>query len=250
MKCTICRECWLGMVADDGVTECRSNCPKCDLRLLRWMRSKTKEHKTYETAINADLWEEIQAQYYPYNVDGNRFTGECSDSKRVFAPNGEVRMEYEKMRSKERERFLEQKNLEEKENVDLLQAIKDPEIRSELNKQMEIEQRLKEERESLELAQRLQAEENNYSPSKLPIQKLHTRDEQVERDLEYALELSKSEKLNDKFKKRPNTLYLSSTSKKRKLVSPKHHTKKAKYEEVVDIRKYFEQSQSRGEYIK
>merc|ERR1711990_501316 len=45
MKCTMCRVCWVRMVADDGVTECRSNCPKCNLRLLSWMRSKTKKKK-------------------------------------------------------------------------------------------------------------------------------------------------------------------------------------------------------------
>lgn len=171
MRCTMCRTCFIRMVSDES-SECRSCCPLCNLRLLNWMRRLTRDQTDYKSAIETDLWTQIQEQFQPYNPNGklaNDYGSE--DIKRQISSKGEVAEEYRHLVEQKRNQFLEEKSQEEKENLELLNSIEDPELQEEIRKQLEAERRLVElkirkdrELEDEKIAMQLQEEERKSRP--------------------------------------------------------------------------------------
>ena len=171
MRCTMCRTCFIRMVSDES-SECRSCCPLCNLRLLNWMRRLTRDQTDYKSAIETDLWTQIQEQFQPYNPNGklaNDYGSE--DVKRQISSKGEVAEEYRHLVEQKRNQFLEEKSQEEKENLELLNSIEDPELQEEIRKQLEAERRLVElkirkdrELEDEKIAMQLQEEERKSRP--------------------------------------------------------------------------------------
>merc|ERR1711990_171298 len=147
MRCTMCRTCFIRIVSDES-SECRSCCPLCNLRLLNWMRRLTRDQTDYKSAIETDLWTQIQ-----------------------ISSKGEVAEEYRHLVEQKRNQFLEEKSQEEKENLELLNSIEDPELQEEIRKQLEAERRLMElkirkdrELEDEKIAMKLQEEERKSQP--------------------------------------------------------------------------------------
>ena len=171
MRCTMCRTCFIRMVSDES-SECRSCCPLCNLRLLNWMRRLTRDQTDYKSAIETDLWTQIQEQFQPYNPNGklaNDYGSE--DVNRQISSKGEVAEEYRHLVEQKRNQFLEEKSQEEKENLELLNSIEDPELQEEIRKQLEAERRLVElkirkdrELEDEKIAMQLQEEERKSRP--------------------------------------------------------------------------------------
>ena len=171
MRCTMCRTCFIRMVSDES-SECRSCCPLCNLRLLNWMRRLTRDQTDYKSAIETALWTQIQEQFQPYNPNGklaNDYGSE--DIKRQISSKGEVAEEYRHLVEQKRNQFLEEKSQEEKENLELLNSIEDPELQEEIRKQLEAERRLVElkirkdrELEDEKIAMQLQEEERKSRP--------------------------------------------------------------------------------------
>merc|ERR1711911_186136 len=132
------------MVSDES-SECRSCYPLCNLRLLNWMRRLTRDQTDYKSAIETDLWTQIQEQFQPYNPNGKLANDYGSEEiKRQISSKGEVAEEYRHLVEQKRNQFLEEKSQEEKENLELLNSIEDPELQEEIRKQLEAERRLME----------------------------------------------------------------------------------------------------------
>ena len=173
MRCTMCRTCFLRMVSDES-SECRSCCPLCNLRLLNWMRRLTRDQTDYRSAIETDLWTQIQEQFQPYNPNGKIANDYGSEEvKRQISSKGEVAEEYRHLVEQRRNQFLEEKSQEEKENLELLNSIEDPELQEEIRKQMEaerclVELKIRKEREleDEKLALQLQEEEKQRDRSR------------------------------------------------------------------------------------
>ena len=171
MRCTMCRTCFIRMVSDES-SECRSCCPLCNLRLLNWMRRLTRDQTDYKSAIETDLWTQIQEQFQPYNPNGKLANDYGSEEiKRQISSKGEVAKEYRHLVEQKRNQFLEEKSQEEKENLELLNSIEDPELQEEIRKQLEAERRLMElkirkdrELEDEKIAMKLQEEERKSQP--------------------------------------------------------------------------------------
>lgn len=171
MRCTMCRTCFIRMVSDES-SECRSCCPLCNLRLLNWMRRLTRDQTDYKSAIETDLWTQIQEQFQPYNPNGKLANDYGSEEiKRQISSKGEVAEEYRHLVEQKRNQFLEEKSQEEKENLELLNSIEDPELQEEIRKQLEAERRLMElkirkdrELEDEKIAMKLQEEERKSKP--------------------------------------------------------------------------------------
>ena len=171
MRCTMCRTCFIRMVSDES-SECRSCCPLCNLRLLNWMRRLTRDQTDYKSAIETDLWTQIQEQFQPYNPNGKLANDYGSEEiKRQISSKGEVAEEYRHLVEQKRNQFLEEKSQEEKENLELLNSIEDPELQEEIRKQLEAERRLMElkirkdrELEDEKIAMKLQEEERKSQP--------------------------------------------------------------------------------------
>ena len=176
MRCTMCRTCFLRMVSDES-SECRSCCPLCNLRLLNWMRRLTRDQTDYKSAIETDLWTQIQEQFQPYNPNGKLANDYGSEEiKRQISSKGEVAEEYRHLMEQKRNQFLEEKSQEEKENLELLNSIEDPELQQEIRKQLEAERHLVElkirkerELEDEKMALRLQEEEKAAEKQSRPV---------------------------------------------------------------------------------
>lgn len=131
------------------------------------MRRLTRDQTDYKSAIETDLWVQIQAQFQPYNPNGKVANDYGSEEiKRQISSNGEVAEEYRHLVKQKRNQFLEEKSKEEKENLELLNSIEDPELQEEIRKQLEAERCLVElkirkdrELEDEKIAMRLQEEE-------------------------------------------------------------------------------------------
>lgn len=136
------------------------------------MRRLTRDQTDYKSAIETDLWTQIQEQFQPYNPNGklaNDYGSE--DIKRQISSKGEVAEEYRHLVEQKRNQFLEEKSQEEKENLELLNSIEDPELQEEIRKQLEAERRLVElkirkdrELEDEKIAMQLQEEERKSRP--------------------------------------------------------------------------------------
>ena len=96
---------------------------------MNWIRKSSKNEFT--TQINFDLWKEIQLQFKPYNPDG-KSSDQTETIRHQMSHSGEVRLEFDQAQEAARKRFLEEKEIEEKEHRELISQITDADFLKDL----------------------------------------------------------------------------------------------------------------------